>query len=153
MTRVTDRGCSRAQAWASLELDGELSQLEVVLLERHLERCAGCAVRVSDMRALAAALRSAPPEAPSAPVFVASSRSSRSGALAAKVAIAAALALAAGGLGVFAGSLGGGPASPQQQEQDPLVLLTPDDRRDIRGLRGDVPEPRPVRPDPRLGGV
>ena len=152
MTRVTDRGCSRAQAWASLELDGELSQLESVLLERHLERCAGCAVHVSDMRALAEALRTAPPEAPSAPVFVASSRSSRAGALATKVAIAAALALAAGGLGVFAGSLGGDRATPEQQEQE-LVLLTPDDRRDMRGLRGDVPEPRPVRPGPRLGGV
>lgn len=139
MTRVSDRGCSHGLAWASLELDGELSQLESVLLERHLARCAACAAHVGDMRALTEALRTAPVEAPSAPVFVASSRRARTGTLAAKVALAATLALAAGGLGVFAGSLGGGPAGPEPQERE-LVLLTPDDRRDLRGLR-EVPEP------------
>lgn len=151
MTRVSDRGCSRALAWASLELDGELSQLESVLLERHLARCAACSVHVSEMRTLTDTLRSAPPEAPSAPVFVARRRS-RSAPLVAKVAVAAALALAAGGLGVFAGSLGGGPASPEPQEPE-LVLLTPDDRRDLRGLREIQDPPGPVRPGPRLGGV
>ena len=152
MTTISDRGCSRALAWASLELDGELSQLESVLLERHLERCAGCALHVSEMRTLATTLRTAALETPSAPVFVARSRRSRSGALAAKVAIAAALALAAGGLGVFAGSLGGDPAAPDPQEPE-LVFLTPDDRRDMRTPRELEDPPRPVRPGPRLGGV
>jgi anti-sigma factor RsiW len=150
MTSVTDRGCSRAQAWASLELDGELSQLESVLLERHLVRCAACAVHVNEMRALTRALRTAPLEAPSEPVFVAASRRSRVRPVAARVGIAATLALAAGGLGVLAGSLGGDPAGPEPAEQE-LVLLTPDDRRDMRGLR-EQPA-RDPRPGPRLGGV
>jgi predicted anti-sigma-YlaC factor YlaD len=151
VTRIADRGCSRAQAWASLELDGELSQLESVLLERHLERCAGCAARVHDMRGLADVLCGAPLERPSAPVFVASPRRLRAGSVAARVAVAATLALAAGGLGVLAGSLGGdgGTEGPVEQE---LVFLTPDDLRDVRGLR-EQPEQRDPRPAPRLGGV
>ena len=152
MTRVSDRGCSRAQAWASLELDGEVSQLESVLLERHLERCAACAVHVTEMRALAEVLRAALLEAPSEPVFVASGRRSRAGSVAARVAVAATLAVAAGGLGVFAGSLGDGPAAPDPAEQE-LVFLTPDDRRDMRGLREQPEPPSRPGPGPRLGGV
>ena len=62
MTGVFDRGCERAQAWASLELDGELSQLERALLATHLRGCAACAETVAGMRALTAALRDAPLE-------------------------------------------------------------------------------------------
>lgn len=152
MRTISDRGCSRALAWASLELDGELSQLESVLLERHLERCAGCAAHVGEMRALASTLRTAPLEAPSEPVFVASPRRGRTSTLAAKVAVAATLALAAGGLGVLAGSLGGGPGAPEQEEPE-LVFLTPDDVRDVRPPRELQEPPRPVLPGPRLGGV
>ena len=34
--------CERAQQWISLELDGELSELELAALGRHLETCASC---------------------------------------------------------------------------------------------------------------
>ena len=122
-----------------------------MLLERHLERCAGCAAHVGEMRALASTLRAAPPEAPSEPVFVASPRR-RPTTVAAKVAVAATLALAAGGLGVLAGSFGGGPGAPEQEEPE-LVFLTPDDIRDKRPPRELQEPPRPVLPGPRLGGV
>lgn len=34
--------CERARSWISLELDGELSELEGALLRAHLSDCAGC---------------------------------------------------------------------------------------------------------------
>ena len=37
--------CARVREQVSLELDGELSQLEQRMLAAHLERCAACADR------------------------------------------------------------------------------------------------------------
>jgi predicted anti-sigma-YlaC factor YlaD len=34
--------CERARSWISLELDGELSEIESALLRAHLSDCAGC---------------------------------------------------------------------------------------------------------------
>ena len=34
--------CERAMQWISLELDGELSQLERAALGRHIDGCARC---------------------------------------------------------------------------------------------------------------
>lgn len=51
--------CDRARQASSLRLDGELSQLEGALLERHLQRCAGCAEFVADVELLTNTLRSA----------------------------------------------------------------------------------------------
>jgi anti-sigma factor RsiW len=45
----------------SLRLDGELSQLEGALLERHLDRCPACAEFAADASALTRELRAAPP--------------------------------------------------------------------------------------------
>jgi predicted anti-sigma-YlaC factor YlaD len=55
--------CERAREAASLRLDGELSQLETVLLERHLERCAGCAEFAASTAVLTRELRAAEPVA------------------------------------------------------------------------------------------
>src|SRR6266545_4622365 len=44
--------CDRARQAVSLGLDSELSQLERVLLERHLDRCAACAEFAADLAAL-----------------------------------------------------------------------------------------------------
>ena len=54
--------CDRARARVSLELDGELSEFEVSLLERHLQRCAACAAFASDARAATELLRAEPLE-------------------------------------------------------------------------------------------
>jgi len=51
--------CDRARQSVSLRLDGELSQLERVLLERHLERCPDCAVFAADATSLTHELRAA----------------------------------------------------------------------------------------------
>ena len=52
--------CERAREWASLRLDGELSQLESAMLESHLARCAACHAVVSRTEAFTTALRAAP---------------------------------------------------------------------------------------------
>ncbi len=52
--------CARARFWASLRIDGELSELEGALLDGHLERCAECADFAAGAEVSAAALRAAP---------------------------------------------------------------------------------------------
>lgn len=58
------RACERARTWAALAPDGELSMLEVRLLQAHLERCPACARVATDIEAISAAIRSAPLEPP-----------------------------------------------------------------------------------------
>lgn len=139
MTGVTERGCSRAQAWASLELDGELSQLEQVLLEAHLRSCPACAVRVADMRAFTEAVRAEPLARPAEPVFVQTPVARRSRSLAVKIAVAATLAALAGGLGVLAGTVSSGSGTPTAPDRDLAFLDSLDGRRDMQGVR-PIPE-------------
>src|SRR4249919_1457869 len=90
--------CARARFWASLRLDGELSELEGALLDAHLARCADCAAFASGAAASTAAIRAVPLVA-HAPVSVSLPASPRRvfvGIVAAAVVIGAALL---GGLG------------------------------------------------------
>ena len=90
--------CERARFWASLRLDGELSQLEGALLDAHVARCAGCQAVAEGFGASTSALRSATLEHV-APVAIDLPRSPRR--LLASVAVAAVLVL-----GVIAGGFG-----------------------------------------------
>lgn len=58
------RACERARTWAALAPDGELSMLELRLLQAHVERCPSCARVAADIEAISAAIRSAPLEPP-----------------------------------------------------------------------------------------
>jgi anti-sigma factor RsiW len=156
--RFGQRGCERAHAWASLDLDGELSQLERALLGAHLARCADCAHSVAEMRALADVLRGAPLERPARPLYApAPVPGQRRRVMALRLAAAATLAVAAAGLGVFAGSFDRGtPAGPAPSQ--PEIALLPsadDDLRDRRVLRPRSEAPAdPTVPQPgRLSGV
>lgn len=51
--------CERARTYASLALDGELSDFERVLLDSHLAGCAACSAFSADVGATTAALRAA----------------------------------------------------------------------------------------------
>ncbi|MBD0289910.1 MAG: zf-HC2 domain-containing protein [Thermoleophilia bacterium] len=152
MTRLRgrdERRCDRALQSVSLDLDGELSHLERALLRAHLGRCPACAASAAEMRALAAALRSAPLEkpmrAPAAP------RGRRARARAFRVALAATLAVLAAGLGVVAGSVRDRPAEPPTPTGSEIALLpSSDDARDVQRVR---PRERPEPVEPRLGGV
>ena len=54
--------CARSRFWASLRLDGELSELEGALLDAHLARCPDCAAYAAGSDAATAALRATPLE-------------------------------------------------------------------------------------------
>ena len=56
--------CERARQWASLRIDGELSELEEALLEKHLEGCASCSTFAARLAETTEAVRAVPLERP-----------------------------------------------------------------------------------------
>jgi hypothetical protein len=88
---------------ASLELDGQLSQVEQALQRAHVGCCAECAAFVLDVGGLTKEIRATPLSRPSRAGLSARRRSSGTRALRVG-AVAAAVAIAAG-LGSLAGSL------------------------------------------------
>jgi len=89
--------CSRVREQVSLELDGELSQLEQRMLGAHLERCPRCAAYAADVRDVTERIRNAPRAVMQRPVVVRRRRPLTTVRL--QVGVAAAFALAALGLG------------------------------------------------------
>ena len=89
--------CERVRAQISLELDGELSQLERRMLSSHLARCAHCAEYAVGVRDLTERIRREPLVAMGRPVVVRRRRMLTTTRL--QVGVAAAFALAALGLG------------------------------------------------------
>lgn len=61
---VPSTACDRARTWASLRLDGELSEFERVLLDAHLERCDECRRSVALYAAATEAIRTTPMRRP-----------------------------------------------------------------------------------------
>ena len=124
--------CERAREWASLRLDGELSQLESAMLESHLARCAACYEAVVQTEAFTAALRASPLEALRRPLAIPRAAAMR----AARVTAAAAVMLVAAGLGsVFATSM----PSSTSEHAAPAPRLSPVDSDDrlLRDMRRD----------------
>jgi anti-sigma factor RsiW len=66
--------CIRAREWSSLALDGELSELESELLERHLAVCPECHEFEHRLRTATELLRALPPEPPTAVVRLPAAR-------------------------------------------------------------------------------
>src|SRR5690349_3142332 len=92
--------CERAMQWASLDLDGELSELEEAALGRHLEGCARCRETCAEVRGFTRLLRSEPLVELARPVEVALPGRGRARAarrIAVSVALAGATAAAAFG--------------------------------------------------------
>ena len=61
---MRDERCERAREYASLRLDGELSDFEEALLRSHLERCEPCRTFERAVAAATHQLRAAPLERP-----------------------------------------------------------------------------------------
>ena len=121
--------CDRAHEWVSLRLDGELSQLESVMLDAHLERCDACRTFAIEVKAFTERVREAELEPVPAPVAVPRSRDVAFRA--ARVTAVAAVMLVAAGLGsVFAPTIDRdhGPAFT-------TARLAADDERQLRELR------------------
>jgi hypothetical protein len=126
---LTSQLCARAQFWASLRLDGELSELEGALLDAHLVRCAACRAVARDYGVFTDDLRARPLERV-APVTVRRPRSPRRAF--AGVAIAAVVAA-----GVLVGGLVRGQASQNAlPAPHPVAVVasldTPDQLRKLR---------------------
>jgi anti-sigma factor RsiW len=99
--RAHSHACDRARAWVSLELDGELSQLERSLLDSHLAGCAACRAFKIDAVGVTAELRAAPLARLDRPITLPSRRR-----IAVRPLEAAAAVLAAAiGLGSVAGAV------------------------------------------------
>jgi anti-sigma factor RsiW len=90
--------CSRVREQVSLELDGELSQLEQRMLGTHLERCPRCAAYAADVRDVTERIRNAPRPVMQRPVVVVRRRRPLT-TVRLQVGVAAAFALTALGLG------------------------------------------------------
>lgn len=60
---IESRLCSRARFWASLRLDGQLSELEGALLDAHLAGCPACRSFAEAAESTTEELRAAPLEA------------------------------------------------------------------------------------------
>ena len=153
-----DSSCERARAWASLEVDGELSQLERRQLRAHLRACADCAAAAAEMRSLAELLRAAPVERPTqsfAPTVPRRSRRRVSATLAFRLVAAAAVTVFAASLGVVAGTLGHSSANAPKAPSSDVALLVPQANADRERPRLAKPAPSPERlfPPGRLGGV
>jgi hypothetical protein len=76
MTEFTTfpRTCERARMWASLQLDGELSELERALLDAHVARCEPCGIFIREVGAATHGLRAAELTRPAHPITVPSRR-------------------------------------------------------------------------------
>jgi predicted anti-sigma-YlaC factor YlaD len=89
--------CTRVREQVSLRLDGELSELEQRMLDSHLTRCQQCRAYSTNVVEFTSALREAPAVPLLRPVIV--SRARRISIARLQFGVAAALALAALGLG------------------------------------------------------
>jgi predicted anti-sigma-YlaC factor YlaD len=123
--------CERAREWASLELDGELSELEFRLLRDHLNGCAGCLRFASETAQLTAVVRAAPLMTHHVRVVVPRARR-RVPLRALQFAAAAALLAAVGVAGVvgFAGGSGNGGVGEAMIQVSPAAFET--DMTDIK---------------------
>jgi anti-sigma factor RsiW len=136
--------CERSRQWCSLRLDGELSELEQALLEKHLETCGDCRAFDLQLRSTAELLRAAPAEAPAASFEVPARRLRLP--VSRRLAFVAVVAAAA--LGSLVGSNLHRPAPSNDQRAPQLSFLT----RDLNQLR-QLPrqQQKPVSPERQPG--
>ena len=130
MTTLPEQ-CERARGWASLRVDGELSELQSALLDTHLGRCRACRAFARGTEDLASALASARLERPAQLALVLPPRG-RLRALG-RTALAAGAVAAASVAATLAGvSVGDGTASVVR----PVAMVTAvDTPNELRALR------------------
>ena len=122
--------CERARSWASLRVDGELSELESALLGAHLERCAECRTFARGVDEVARGLRRVPLERP-APLLALAAPRRRSKLRALQFAAATAAVVAAGAAAALTG-----PTNPAPSAVKPVAMVaaldSPDRLRELR---------------------
>jgi anti-sigma factor RsiW len=126
--------CDRVRGQVSLELDGEISQLERVMVAAHLRRCDRCRAFRDDVVAITRALREAPLEQLEHPVVL--PRRRRVSGTAVRVAAAAASIAVALGLGLNASDFVRSPGLDSRATKRPAYLDSADyDLRIIERVR------------------
>jgi hypothetical protein len=133
--------CLRAREWSSLRADGELSELESELLERHLAGCSVCADFEARLRAVTRTLRTTPVERPGTVLEL--PRPSRLAIPRQRVLALAAVIMAAG-VGALVGSSFQPPAPSAPAPVSAQVSLL---SRDLIQLR-QLPRSRHLAPNP-----
>ena len=128
MGQISLQTCDRVRELVSASLDGELSELEGALLEKHLETCGSCMAFDGRLTATALSLRTAPPEPPRIR-FQIPKRTRVSFPASRRVAVAAIAAALA--LGSLVGSMLHRPAANPAPEGPQISFLT----RDVSQLR------------------
>jgi len=154
MHSMLDPLCERARAWASLELDDDLGEIERVLLDDHLSRCSGCATFVTGMRELTAVVRAAPQERPRLPLALPPRR--RPAAVAVRVLAAATIVALAAGLAFLGSSVGGQPQATAPLDDAEFAFLSSgagDPEITLLKAKPLRPQQQPVAPPGRQGGV
>jgi predicted anti-sigma-YlaC factor YlaD len=123
--------CERACRWASLRVDGELSELESALLDDHLGRCRSCRVFASGVEDVVAALAAARLERP-APLALVIPRRRRSLPLLRSAAAATLIAVA----GIAALVTGVAAQGQSARAVKPVAMLqgadSPNELRELR---------------------
>jgi predicted anti-sigma-YlaC factor YlaD len=153
---MLDPLCERARAWASLDLDDDLGEIERVLLDDHLTRCSGCAVFVSGMRELTAVVRAAPQEQPLRPLVLPERRRRRASAVAVRALAAATLVALAAGLAFLGSSVGGEQQATVPVDDAEFAFLSSgagDPEISFLKAKQLKPPQQPVAPPGRQGGV
>jgi hypothetical protein len=121
--------CARARFWASLRIDGELSELETALLDAHLARCAACSEIAAGFASGTDLLRATPLER-IAPVAVSRARSPRRFLVGAAIAAVVAAGAVAGVL--VRGEVSSNPSSAPHLVAVVANFETPDQLRRLR---------------------
>jgi anti-sigma factor RsiW len=122
------RRCDRAREYASLALDGELSQFEHALLRAHLEQCNGCRSYNGGLVATTERLRNAPLERLERPITLPSRQ--RVSFRSVQAGLAAALVITAVGLGGLLSSFGS-----TESDRTPAQVAEMGERREMRDIK------------------
>jgi hypothetical protein len=135
--------CEAARQAISLKLDGELSELQSVLLAVHVRRCGDCRVFEAEVASVAGALRGAPLEPLEHPIVLPRRRRLVSRASLLTSAAAAAAVLAAVGLSGAVDSIRPADTQPRLQPQPiPAKVIETDDVlvRSVQWATSDPPQ-------------
>lgn len=137
-TSTSGQLCDRSREWASLRLDGELSELEQALLDAHVARCAECRTYATEVAALTARLRLVEPELLTTPVTL--PRRATGALRSLQTGVAAAMVIAAAALGSALGVLERSHSTPSRSSLPTRVSsIAFDDNADtLRALRRSV---------------
>ena len=129
--------CERAAQWISLELDGELSEIEGAALGRHVDHCLACAASRTELGGFTRVVRAVAPVSPREPVTVAMPRALRK-QLVRRGAISVLVATTiAAGAGLFTLQ-----QSPPVTASSTLGLATQQQRMEFAAVEGVRAEPQ-----------